>query len=65
MSDLYRAKANVACELELEASLGLVKIKRDLVKRGRQNSQWPAVEKQADEKRDAKGKGKGGDKKGE
>ena len=65
MSDPYRAKANAASELELEASLGSVKVEKELVKRGRQDSQWPAAEERANEKRDAKGKGKGGGKKKE
>jgi hypothetical protein len=59
VSDPYRAKANAASELELEASLGSVKIKREFVKRGRQVSQWPAIEKtgQREERREGQ-KGK-------
>ena len=65
VSDPCRAKAYAASELELGASLGSVKVVRELVKRSRQISQWPAVEERTNEKRDAKGKGKGGGKKEE
>ena len=65
VSDPYRAKTNAASELELEAALGSVKVEEEVVKRARQVSQWPAVEEHANDKKDTKGKGNGGGKKGE